>query len=630
MADVIAREWWNDSKRASAVQAVVARAREADSPREQAIADDLSLYVGRRIDDLNAYAYGSQRFRNDAHDPRLPLAKSLVETVHAKLSRDIPRTVPLTENSTWTMQRQAEALEAFIEGVKARNDWRTTYPQLVLDMMVMKDALVKVSSTVHRKGDKEWGRIHVDRVLPWELRVDPIEATYGKPRSLFYEAPIDRRVAKERWPKHAAAIDKAKRCDKGTTYHSHADQVRIIEAYHLPSGPGAGDGWRVVVCEGVDEELEAEEWTRDHFPFAKMTWSPALLGYWGHSLVEMIAGLHITLNEVDEVIRDRMRQSVGFFLSFMPEAELELDNSSEIPIWKATGADQQSLVYQSPNLVSTELLQERESLIEKGYRFAGVSQLSAQSLKPSGLDAAVALREYQDIESERFATPQRAAEAFDLQVSKLIVTEAQGLAERGIDVEVPSERQRMRKRVLKRIRWSSFDFDEDAFELQTYPASALPRQPHGRLAMVEQLIAAGFLDKPNAMRLLRIPDVEGVMSEQLAPYYITMDMIEIILEDGRRVDPIPEMDLELADKVTAIAILQAEMDEVPDDRMALLRGFRAKIGQLVDRANQEAMAQQAAAQGAFMPEAAGALQPGMAQGALPQGQVAPVDPAQAA
>ena len=623
----LTREWWTTEEkfRASAIMGVVGRAREADEPREQAMLEDLSLYIGREVTQLDAYTYGYRRARDKDNDPRLPLARSIVDTVHAKIAKDIPRTVPLTENGTWTMQRQAKLIEAFIEGVKSRNGWRKAWPVLVRDAMILQNSAVKVYSEVVDRGEKgEHGRIRVDRVLPWEIRVDPIEATYGKPRSLFYECTVDRHVAMEAWPKQAAAIAKAKRVESGTSYHTHADQVRIIEAYHLPSAKGAGDGTKTVICEGVSEVLEEEEWTRDHFPFAVMAWSPPLMGYWGHSLVNDIAGLHITLNEVDEVIRDRMRQSVGFFITDSPEFELEISNDTAIPIFKVPAGmvTSEQARYESPTLVNNELLGERESLIEKGYRFAGVSQLSAQAMKPSGLDAAVALREYQDIESERFSVAQRAAEAFDLDVSRLILTEATTLAEGGIDVEVPSERRRRRKRVLERIKFSAINLDEDAYELQVYPASQLPRQPHGRLAMVEQLIAAGFLDKQNAMRLLDLPDVEGVMSEQLAPYYIVLDMIEAMIEDGERIDPIPEMDLQLADQITSLAILQGTMDKLPEDRMGLLRGFKASIGQLMKRAQQEAAQQQAAQQGAFMPNAAGQLQAGMAQGALPQGQAA--------
>ena len=52
--------------------------------------------------------------------------------------------------------------------------------------------------------------------------------------------------------------------------------------------------------------------------------------------------------------------------------------------------------------IPAELFSHLQFLVNKAYEISGISQLSAQSLKPSGLDSGKALREYNDIETERF------------------------------------------------------------------------------------------------------------------------------------------------------------------------------------------------------------------------------------
>ena len=52
---------------------------------------------------------------------------------------------------------------------------------------------------------------------------------------------------------------------------------------------------------------------------------------------------------------------------------------------------------------------------------AGISQLSATSRKPSGLDAAVAMREYQDIESDRFQLVAQRYEKSFLDAAKIVL-----------------------------------------------------------------------------------------------------------------------------------------------------------------------------------------------------------------
>ena len=52
--------------------------------------------------------------------------------------------------------------------------------------------------------------------------------------------------------------------------------------------------------------------------------------------------------------------------------------------------------------ISQDLFMHLDRLYNRSFEIAGISQLSAQSSKPSGLDSGRALREFSDIESERF------------------------------------------------------------------------------------------------------------------------------------------------------------------------------------------------------------------------------------
>ncbi|MFI4882420.1 MAG: hypothetical protein ACIAQU_07535, partial [Phycisphaerales bacterium JB064] len=564
----ISREWWAEDHLADAVVGVVHRSRQEDENRLNRIRQDVGFYINRELAHLDAWAYSQwvrspTKVAEDGEDPRITLARSVVDTIHAKMTKNPPRTKPVTNGATWTLQRRGERLGQFLDGVKYRNNWRQLFPLVVRDAQIAAEGFVKVRSAIH----DNVGRIHLDRVLPWELRVDPMEATYGKPRSLFHECLMDRRVAAATWPKHAKAIlNDGKRAQRGeghTGYRTHADPVCVIEAWHLPSAPGAKDGRRVIVIEGVKKPVEVAAWERDHFPIVGLSWSEPLMGYWGHSLLEEIRGLHLSINELDEAIRERTKQSMVFATTTNEEIQKVASNDLHLDVFKVMPGETNPFEVHVPAMNNPEAYAERDNLLRLGYQMPGVSQLSAQSMKPAGLNAGVALREYQDIESERFAAFGRAIETFDLEVSKRIIAEARDLAELGVDVEVRARAQKRRRSVLAKLNFKDVNMDEDAYELQVMPANQLPRTPAGRLAMVEQLIAAGFLEKQDALRLLDIPDVESVMSESLAPYYVALDMVELMLEDKRQVSPIPEMDLDTASRVVRIAILQAEIDEVP-------------------------------------------------------------------
>jgi hypothetical protein len=56
----------------------------------------------------------------------------------------------------------------------------------------------------------------------------------------------------------------------------------------------------------------------------------------------------------------------------------------------------------TPPFISDQFIAERAYLIETAYQIAGVSELSAQSEKPGGLDSGKALETMENIESNRF------------------------------------------------------------------------------------------------------------------------------------------------------------------------------------------------------------------------------------
>lgn len=610
-------EWWrmDGSAAAKCISAQVRRAREDDESRIDRIKRDLSLYLNRRISSLDAWTYSRAADRTE-DDPRLNVARSVVDTLHAQMVKALPRSTPLTEDGTWTAQRQAKALGLFLDAVKDRNDWRTTFPMIVRDALVMGPAIVRCWSRVEQE---DVGEIKLTRVLPHELLVDAVDAAYGKPRCVYYWSQVDRRVAQETWPEAREALERAPRStQQGTTYRQGSDQVDIVEAWHLPSRKGGDDGQYAVVALGCDEPLITREWKRSTFPFAILPYSQGFFGLLaGSTLVDEVAGLHTTLNEVDETVRDRIAQSTGFFVNFMgSKLKLRLDNDTGVKIYDVEAPPEANAIqYYSPNLVSGELVSERDRLLSLAYQMPGVSQLSARSMKPAGLSSGVALREYQDVEAERFAAFGKAIESFELQISALIRAEARDLYEAGYSVEVKAASRKRGRRIMERIRWKDLARAEADLEIQVFPASQLPRQPAGRLAMVEQLIAAGFLGKDDAMRLLDFPDVEATMSEQLAPYHLALECVESILEDGELVPPIPEMDLALTARVANLAILRATLDRAPDDRIGMLRTFANQVRELANRA-----AQAQGAGGAFVPQAQGQMQAGLPQNAAPQGQ----------
>jgi hypothetical protein len=400
---------------------------------------------------------------------------------------------------------------------------------------------------------------------------------HGEPRTLVHQRLVDRHVLASRFAKdketRASVLDETKTPratfdSHRTGYDAFADQVVVVEAWHLPSYEGADDGSHAIVTEHAT--LLSESWG-DAFPFVFFHWSRPQVGFWGSSLVEEVQGLQLEMNELMGKIQTAFWHLAVPWVFNEVGSKIEkahLNNDMKGSIIDYSGTMPQVHTHAT---VHPEVFQHLDRLYSRAYEVSGISQMSAQGVKPAGLNSGKAQLVYEDIESERFQIKGQDYERGAMKLAWLMVEAAKRLDEAGFDVEVSAEDRRRRRSFLQRIKWSDVDLGDEAFELKIFPSSALPQTPAGRLATVEQLIASGMIDRDAGMQLLDFPDIDSVTSRELAPYDVALDIVEMILDDGEVMSPEPFMNLELSMKIVNQAYLRAKIDRVPEDRLQMLR-----------------------------------------------------------
>ena len=154
-----------------------------------------------------------------------------------------------------------------------------------------------------------------------------------------------------------------------------------------------------------------------------------------------------------------------------------------------------------------------DRLYNRAYEISGISQLSATSLKPAGLESGVALREYSDIETERFVIVGQAYESAFLEIARQMIDLAKDVSEEGKTYEVISYGDKE----IEKIRWSDINLREDQYRMKVYPASLLPTTPAARLQTVIEMAQAGLIDKAETRSLLDFPDIEQYNKLATAP-----------------------------------------------------------------------------------------------------------------
>jgi hypothetical protein len=106
---------------------------------------------------------------------------------------------------------------------------------------------------------------------------------------------------------------------------------------------------------------------------------------------------------------------------------------------------------------------------------------------------------------------------------------------------------------------------DEEYSLEFFSTNALPRDPAGRLAMVQEMLQAGWLSQVDAMRLLDFPDVESYLDSQLAPSELIDMVIDQILDGEEYQAPDEYMNLTLAIPRFLNARSKALIDQAPDE-----------------------------------------------------------------
>jgi hypothetical protein len=572
------RRWWklkNGEEVSSSITGLLQFLRSHQSDRQTQILISARLYGNLSLMGLNGLTYSKVAAAKSAIKDRITynVCQSAVDTITSKIAKNKPKPLFLTSGGDHKIQRRAKKLDKFVDGVFYENDAYT------LGKEIFRDATIWGTGCVHVYRSNN--RVRYERVLASELFVDEVEGFYGKPRQLHRVKNVDREVLIEEFPNKEKLIRNAKKASNDALggYENISDVITVRESWHLPSGQDADDGRHVI---SIDEgELFSEKYERDHFPFVFFHWSKRLFGFWGQGLIEQIQSIQLELNKLLWVIQRSLRLAGSFKILLENGSKIVKEHlNNEIgAIVNYTGT---APTYVTPPAVQPELYQQVMALKAAAFEQAGISQLSAQAKKPDGLDSGKALREYNDIESDRFTTVGQAYEQFYLDLAKLSIEQAREIYEddKNFEVRVPG------KKFIQTIDWKDIDLSEDQYVMKVYPVSSLPNDPAGRLATVQEYAMAGYITPRQARRLLDFPDLEQVESLANAQEDYLHDILEKIVDEGIYTAPEPQDDLALAKELGLEYYAQGKMNGLEEDKLEKLRQFMEQVDGYVMKATQ--------------------------------------------
>lgn len=527
--------------------------------------------------------------------------KSCIDSATAKIGARKPRPVYLTDNGTWLMQQKAKRLNQFVLGMfeqigTGKGEDRTMWG---LGRQSFRDGCVFGTGVTYFsiRGDK----VIAERNLCEELIVDETEGMYRNPRQMHRHRYMNREQLLDLYgsdKKIAEKIIAAPGVDETReVYETTADMVETLESWHLPSGPEAKDGRHVISIESCD--LMSEEYEDDFFPFLIQRWSPRILGFYGMGLAEELAGIQLEINKLLRNIQ------ISQHLMAVPQIWLEYQSRTvKKKINNAIGGIKYYLgrppIAMVPQAMSGEVYQHLERLYQRAYEISGISLLSATSKKPAGLDSGVALREYKDTETERFAIQEAAYDDYFVEAAEMIRKLCRKMAKQGKNPIV----QWKDGSSMKTIKFSDVDVPDNKVVVTARPSNLLPKEPAGLLAKVQELTQAGIYTQEEALELLDFPDVAKVNKVKLGPRNVVIKIVESMVEENKYMTPEPYMNLEFARQYAQDYYANGKADGMPEERLELLRRFMNQCDSLIMKRDQQmAAGQQQAMMQAQGPEA---------------------------
>jgi hypothetical protein len=410
------------------------------------------------------------------------ILKSCIDTKISKMSQVKVRPFFNPVNGKWKTRKVCKTGQQFFDEYYQRYN---VYSEAI---QAYRDA--QIFDVGHVWANEETGIPR--RVRPWEYYADPAELHYGKLSRVmlrFWKFPLLEIKDKLNRKKESAAFARFER-----DIHAKADELHIY--YDL-------EGKRKYTF--VEEELIEEKSIEfDHSPIATIYCVPPVKGMWSTSIIDDLYTLQRELDIVNQKIHDATVLTPANLI-FVPssltggvkKSTIDAGREGLIYEYEPVSGGNTPVEFVTPAPVNQQLLVRRQNIIDTMYQISGVSQLSAQAKKPTGLNSGVALDTLEDVESERHNFELLNYERFCMEI-----------AETKVRISNSGEKILPKRAGRSDVTWKDLQEERDYYSIQFSPASALSNTPKTKMEQVEKLQKMGAIGPEMIASVLGFPDLE--------------------------------------------------------------------------------------------------------------------------
>ena len=495
--------------------------------------------------------------------PNLNVIKSCIDTLSSKIAQSKVRPFFNCVNGTFKDIQTVKSAQQFFDQYYDAQDVNKKVSEAFRDACIFEDGYIFVDVDTKK----------IDKALPWQVYERPAELSYGKVTRSYYERkdyPITLLPEKV----YNKIKDKLGQ-NEYVTYGLYFDTVNHVKIYYVSE---------------YDFILE-EPYEAERTPFIRIYYNCPVSGNTSNSVVDMLYTIQLEINTLMNKIKDASQLNIAMTYLIPKGSGLKtgqlnnrIGNIIEYePTSNMTGSP---VTVSTPSFIDPQYMALLNELIAKAYELVGISALSAQSKKPTGLNSGIALSTMEDVESERFETQLN-------QVIKSYVDIARTC------LEVFPQEEDILPEVTTRmtIKWGDIVKESKKMQIQFSSADALSKDPSQKLQQLIALAQAGVIPQSRISQFMEIPDLQGGYSIANNAINAVMSIIQDCVNND--VFDIPEyiplslLEDEILNTQLSLRAANYEMNRESIAKLSQLYAMCIeKEKELAEQQNTEAMAEQ--------------------------------------
>lgn len=478
--------------------------------------NDLSIDLRTNTEYQNGFYYGFD-YKQDSdlfNSAYFNVIKSVIDSIVSKLANQKVRPFFTPVNGTYKTRRIVKQCQQFFDSYYEFQRIQSKITKAFEESCIFSVGYLFVNPLTYE----------VEVPPSWNVATLNTESVYGEPTKLLIKYPNYPTTLLDKLGINDADIN-----SEYVTLEMYCDIAeKVFEVYIN------------------NNMVKSISYTAERLPIVKIFYNIPILGNYTPSIVEELDGIQTQIDLISAKISAAAQLTPANTTYVLEGSNLspgDINNriGNVYGVKCPPGMTTLPVMNVTPSPIDPYWQSLMEYYIQKAYEVIGISQLSAMSKKPAGLDSGTALQTMEDVESDRFETQvMQYVNAF-IELAKTVIAVIPDTA----DI-LPNTKQ------SKSFKWSDVKKQSDLFKVQYSAQSALSKDPQEKVKQVLQLREQGFLSNYEVPLYLDLPDLQNAYEGAQAVENAVDALIERCIEEGDT--DIPEyIDYQqLAQKITIV------------------------------------------------------------------------------